>query len=112
MLADRRLVIAVLGLVVILPLCFPRELGALSWVSAAAVRLPETAACAWVLERLIGDEMAGSHWGGCLFMRASHVAGKSAGAGCGLRLPTVGHATGLRMRALMRHGHALVGMRP
>ena len=42
-LADRRLVIAVVGLVVILPLCFPRELGALSWVSAAAVRLPEAA---------------------------------------------------------------------
>ena len=42
-LADRRLVIAVLGLVVILPLCFPRELGALSWVSAAAVRLLEVA---------------------------------------------------------------------
>jgi len=38
MLADRRLVIAALGVVVVLPLCFPRDLGALSWVSAAAVR--------------------------------------------------------------------------
>lgn len=38
-LADRRLVIATLGLLVVLPLCFPRELGALAWVSMAAVRL-------------------------------------------------------------------------
>lgn len=38
LLADRRLVIAVLGVVVVLPLCFPRDLGALAWVSAAAVR--------------------------------------------------------------------------
>lgn len=38
MLADRRLVIAVLGVAVVLPLCFPRDLGALAWVSAAAVR--------------------------------------------------------------------------
>ena len=30
MLADRRLVIAALGVVVVLPLCFPRDLGALS----------------------------------------------------------------------------------
>ena len=36
-LADRRLVITVVTLVVILPLCFPRELGALAWVSMAAV---------------------------------------------------------------------------
>ncbi len=35
--ADRRLVITVITLVVILPLCFPRELGALAWVSMAAV---------------------------------------------------------------------------
>ena len=52
-LADRRLVIAVVGLMVILPLCFPRELGALSWVSAAAVRLPETATCVWVLKNIV-----------------------------------------------------------
>ena len=37
--ADRRLVITVVTFVVILPLCFPRELGALAWVSMAAVRL-------------------------------------------------------------------------
>ena len=36
-LADRRLVITVITLIVILPLCFPRELGALAWVSMAAV---------------------------------------------------------------------------
>ena len=41
-LADRRLVIAALGVVVVLPLCFPRDLGALSWVSAAAVRPART----------------------------------------------------------------------
>jgi len=35
--ADRRLVITMITLVVILPLCFPRELGALAWVSMAAV---------------------------------------------------------------------------
>lgn len=35
--ADRRLVITMVTLVVILPLCFPRELGALAWVSMAAV---------------------------------------------------------------------------
>lgn len=65
-LADRRLVIAVLGLVVILPLCFPRELGALSWVSAAAVRLPETAACVWVLVMTWQARKVE----GCMFMRA------------------------------------------
>lgn len=37
--ADRRLVITLVTLVVILPLCFPRELGALAWVSMAAVSL-------------------------------------------------------------------------
>jgi hypothetical protein len=36
-LADRRLVITTIGLLVILPMCFPRELGALAWVSMAAV---------------------------------------------------------------------------
>lgn len=38
LLADRRLVIATLGMLVVLPMCFPRELGALAWVSMAAVR--------------------------------------------------------------------------
>lgn len=37
MLADRRLVIATIGLLVVLPMCFPRDLGALAWVSMAAV---------------------------------------------------------------------------
>ncbi|KAK9804447.1 hypothetical protein WJX73_002133 [Symbiochloris irregularis] len=36
-LADRRLIIAAAGLIIILPMCFPRELGALAWVSMAAV---------------------------------------------------------------------------
>ena len=40
--ADRRLVITLVTLVIILPLCFPRELGALAWVSMAAVRLALT----------------------------------------------------------------------
>ncbi|CAK0787069.1 hypothetical protein CVIRNUC_010285 [Coccomyxa viridis] len=35
--ADRRLVITLVTFVIILPLCFPRELGALAWVSMAAV---------------------------------------------------------------------------
>ena len=38
-LADRRLVIATIGLLVVLPMCFPRDLGALAWVSMAAVGL-------------------------------------------------------------------------
>ena len=37
--ADRRLVITIVTFVIVLPLCFPRELGALAWVSMAAVRL-------------------------------------------------------------------------
>ena len=37
-LADRRLVITTIGLLLILPMCFPRDLGALAWVSMAAVR--------------------------------------------------------------------------
>ena len=36
-LADRRLVITTIGLLVVLPMCFPRDLGALAWVSMAAV---------------------------------------------------------------------------
>ena len=36
-LADRRLLIALIGLLVILPMCFPRNLGALAWVSVLAV---------------------------------------------------------------------------
>lgn len=36
-LADRRLIISGIGLLVILPMCFPRNLGALAWVSVAAV---------------------------------------------------------------------------
>ena len=37
-LADRRIIISAITLIVIMPLCFPRELGALAWVSIAAVR--------------------------------------------------------------------------
>lgn len=37
MLADRRLIITFIGVVVILPMCFPRQLGALAWVSIGAV---------------------------------------------------------------------------
>ncbi|BDA50337.1 Putative sodium-coupled neutral amino acid transporter 7 [Coccomyxa sp. Obi] len=36
-LADRRFVITTIGMLLILPMCFPRELGALAWVSMAAV---------------------------------------------------------------------------
>lgn len=36
-LADRRLLIAGIGLLVVLPMCFPRNLGALAWVSVGAV---------------------------------------------------------------------------
>ena len=36
-LADRRLLITGIGLLVILPMCFPRNLGALAWVSVSAV---------------------------------------------------------------------------
>ncbi|EIE22920.1 hypothetical protein COCSUDRAFT_47742 [Coccomyxa subellipsoidea C-169] len=36
-LADRRFVITTIGLLLILPMCFPRDLGALAWVSMAAV---------------------------------------------------------------------------
>ena len=36
-LADRRLIIVVVALLVILPMCLPRDLGALAWVSMAAV---------------------------------------------------------------------------
>lgn len=35
--ADRRLIIVVLGLLVVLPMCFPRDLSALEWISMAAV---------------------------------------------------------------------------
>ena len=43
--ADRRLVITIVTFAIILPLCFPRELGALAWVSMAAVRLALLSAC-------------------------------------------------------------------
>ena len=42
-LADRRIIITAITLIIIMPLCFPRELGALAWVSIAAVRAPSHA---------------------------------------------------------------------
>ena len=51
--ADRRLVITIVTFVVILPLCFPRELGALAWVSMAAVRLGPMSALLPVLAEMV-----------------------------------------------------------
>ena len=66
--ADRRLVITIVTFAIILPLCFPRELGALAWVSMAAVSLALLSGC------------LSAH--GALLLGAGHSCAEQHGTGC------------------------------